>query len=241
MLAALDAAVRVTEDRRRQRVVVVPVAVAHVAAEQNRRVVEHRPVGFLCLRQPFDKLRKHEGVVRLNLHQLVLLLRVVAVMRQRMESFGDPQIGIGPHARFVIHRERDHAGDVGLERERHQIEHQLEVLGDVGRRADGSVGNLERRHVGFLGHLHPAFDLAHRVEVVADDHAVADAEARLQARRLRLHAIEDAAGLLEDGGALLVGVALAEQLLEHRARVAFLGQRLRRRPPGEPRAGLRRR
>jgi hypothetical protein len=73
--------------------------------------------------------------------------------------------------------------------------------------------------------------LAHRVEIVADDHAIADAEAGLQTIGLRLHAIQDAAGLTQDRGALLVGVALTEQLLEHRARIAFLRQRLRRRAP----------
>ena len=38
---------------------------------------------------------------------------------------------------------------------------------------------------------------------------------------------------MEDRRALLVGIALAEQLLEHRARIAFLRQRLRRRAPGD--------
>src|SRR4029079_16634504 len=37
-LTALDPAVRVAQHGRRQRVVVVPVAVAHVAAEENRRM-----------------------------------------------------------------------------------------------------------------------------------------------------------------------------------------------------------
>src|SRR4029077_3769500 len=55
MLAALDVSVRVAENLRRQRVVVVLVAVAHVAAEQNRRVIEDRAVGFLRLRQPIDE------------------------------------------------------------------------------------------------------------------------------------------------------------------------------------------
>ena len=63
----------------------------------------------------------------------------------------------------------------------------------------------------------------------------------MQPLRLRLHAVEDAAGLVQDRGALRVGVALAEQLLEHRARIAFLRQRLRRRAPRQPRAPLRRR
>src|SRR5688572_32740861 len=40
VLSAFNLSVRVTEDRRRQRIVVVLVAVAHIAAEEDRRVVE---------------------------------------------------------------------------------------------------------------------------------------------------------------------------------------------------------
>ena len=94
-------------------------------------------------------------------------------MRQRMEPFGDAEVRVGPHARFAIHRERDDARDVGLERQRHQVEHQLEVLGDVVRRADRRVRNIQPRHVLLRRHLHAPLDLADRVEVVADDDAVA--------------------------------------------------------------------
>src|ERR1043165_3162920 len=54
-------------------------------------------------------------------------------------------------------------------------------------------------------------------------------------------AIEDAAGLLDDGSSLGVGVALAEQAIEHGARADLLRQRLRRRAPRHLRALLRRR
>ena len=157
-------------------------------------------------------------------------------MRQRMEPFGDAEVRVRPHARLAVHRERDDARDVGLEGQRHQVEHQAEVLGQVVRRADRRVRNLQPRHVLLRGHLHAPFDLADGVEVSPTDDAVLDAEAGLQPRRLILYAIEDAARLVQDRGALLVGVAVAEQLLEHRARVAFLRQRLRRRAPRQPRA-----
>src|SRR5687768_5383116 len=85
VLAALDLAVGVTEDGRRQRVVVVLVAVAHVAAEEDGRVVQHRAARLLRLRQPLHELREHFGVIALDLHQLGHLLRVVAVVRQRVE------------------------------------------------------------------------------------------------------------------------------------------------------------
>ena len=93
---------------------------------------------------------------------------------------------------------RDDAGDVGLERQRHQVEHQLEVIGDVVGHAHRRVGHVQAGVVLLRRHLHAALDLAHRVEVVADDRAVAHAEAGLQPRRLPLHAIEDAAGLGQD-------------------------------------------
>src|SRR5262245_44461887 len=85
VLAAFDPAVRVAEDRRRQRIVVVLVAVAHVAAEEDRRVIEHCAGALLRLRQTIDELGEHLGVITLDLHQLVLLRRLVAVMRQRVE------------------------------------------------------------------------------------------------------------------------------------------------------------
>src|ERR1700687_5816773 len=69
--------------------------------------------------------------------------------------------------------------------------------------------------------------------------AVRHAEAGLQAPRLCLHAIENAAGLYEDLGAFLIGIALSEELLEDRARVAFLRQRLRGRAPGDAGTALR--
>src|SRR6185295_12738613 len=96
VLAAFDLAVRVAEDRRRQRIVVVLVAVGHVAAEQDRRVIEHRAVRLRRLCEPLDELREHQRVVRLDLHQLVHLRRVVAVMRQRMEALGDAEVRVRP-------------------------------------------------------------------------------------------------------------------------------------------------
>ncbi len=46
VLAALDLSVRVSQDRGRQRIVIVAIAVAHVAAKENRGMIEHRAIGF---------------------------------------------------------------------------------------------------------------------------------------------------------------------------------------------------
>ena len=71
-----------------------------------------------------------------------------------------------------------------------------------------------------------------------EDITVADSEAALQPRSLSLDAVQDAAGLVENRRTFFVGIALAEQLLKHRARIAFLRQRLGRRAPCEARAAL---
>ena len=45
-ISRADTPVRMAKHRRRQRIVVMPVAVAHVAAEQDRGVIQHRAVAF---------------------------------------------------------------------------------------------------------------------------------------------------------------------------------------------------
>src|SRR5262249_49650922 len=57
VLAALDTAMCVAEQSSWERIVVVPVAVAHVAAEKNRGVIEHSAVGFRRLQQTLDEFR----------------------------------------------------------------------------------------------------------------------------------------------------------------------------------------
>ena len=51
MLTAFDPSMRVAQDGGGERVVVVAVAVAHVAAEQNRRVIQYRALAFGRRRQ----------------------------------------------------------------------------------------------------------------------------------------------------------------------------------------------
>src|SRR5262245_53136511 len=50
VLTALDASVRMAQQSRWERIVVVPVAIAHVAAEKDRGVIEHSAVRLLRLR-----------------------------------------------------------------------------------------------------------------------------------------------------------------------------------------------
>ncbi len=59
VLAALDLSVGVSQDRGRQRIVVVAIAVAHVAAKQNRGMIEHSAVGFFGGLDLLDEPGKH--------------------------------------------------------------------------------------------------------------------------------------------------------------------------------------
>ena len=85
---------------------------------------------------------------------------------------------------------------------------------------------------------HAALDLANGVQIVPHHVAVRYAEAGLQALRLGLYSIQNTSGFGQDLGAFLIGVALSEELLEDGARIAFLGQRLGGRAPGDAGAAL---
>ena len=67
------------------------------------------------------------------------LLGVVAVVRQRVVRVGDADLGIGPVAGLAGELEGDDAGDVALERQHLQVEHQPGVVGVGGRHADRAV------------------------------------------------------------------------------------------------------
>ena len=69
VLPALDLAVALAQDHVGQRIVVVQVAVAHVAAVQDDRMIQQRAVAILRGRQLLDELGEHLRVVVLDLHQ----------------------------------------------------------------------------------------------------------------------------------------------------------------------------
>ena len=87
--------------------------------------------------------------------------------------------------------------------------------------------------VAALGVLDAALDLAHRVEIVAELAAVAGPEARPQPAGVLAHEVEQAPVLprAHRPHRGVGGVAIAEQPLEHAARVGLVGQRGRGRAP----------
>src|SRR5690606_19134170 len=109
--------------------------------------------------------------------------------------------------------------------ERDQIEHQLELLVERIELADRRFGQLDAGEIALLRALDAPLDLADRVEVLIEDHAVAGPEAALELARPLGDEIEQAAGLPRDGFALLRRVAFAEKAREHFARIELHRQR----------------
>ena len=76
---------------------------------------------------------------RIDLGHFRQLLRIAAVVRERMMRFGDADLGIGSRAGFARQLERDHAGDVALQRQHLQVEHQPRVVGVGSRHAHRTI------------------------------------------------------------------------------------------------------
>ena len=75
----------------------------------------------------------------LDLDQLVDPLQIVGVVRDGMEGIRNTDVVVGPVGAFRDHDVGSHARQVGLIRERDQVEHQLHLLGEVVQFADRSI------------------------------------------------------------------------------------------------------
>ena len=144
-------------------------------------------------------------------------------------------LGERPAADFFAEHEGADACQVGLIRQRQQVEHEPTML---FKRPGDADWLLDDRYVAvtlLLGLLNPALDIPHGVEILRELQLVACAERPVESVRLVGHEVEDAAVLSDAGQPRLhVGaVGGAEQPLEHRARVVFHRQRCRRRAPGD--------
>ena len=224
VLVALDAAAT-ADQRLRQRIVVVRVAVGHVAAEQNDRMVEHRSVAFLHVLEALHELREHRGVVVLDEPQVGDAFRESAPVRRRVEGLVDSQVRVRPHAGFLDHLHRRHSGPIRLPGQREHFELHADELAEILRRPKRRARQIDRLGV-LLELLHAELDLADRIQVVAHPGPVGRVELAVQARRRFPHVVEQAVRRLQNGAAFFVRIALAEHAEEHLPRIAFHRQRL---------------
>ena len=221
-LAALDAA-RAADQDERQVDVRVLVRVADAAAVEHERVVQQVAVAVGGRLQRLEEVGGQADVVLVDLVALLELQRVVLVVRHRVVGAVDAQLRIGTVGLLLAERQHENARDVRPERQRHQVEHQPGVRVVRFRRPDRPVGKIQHRLALLaLGHLQPALDLAHGVEVLVHAAAVRRAELLLQMRDVGRHPVENAAVLLHLRSAFLRRAAVAEHPLEDDARVRLV-------------------
>jgi hypothetical protein len=107
---------------------------------------------------------------------------------------------IGPVRAFADHDVGGHAREIGLIRNRDQIEQQPHFLIDrhilLGRRY---LGRLHAREIAVLRKLNAPFDLSHRVQIAVEEHLIARAQFLLQRPGTLGDEIEDAPLLPDDG------------------------------------------
>ena len=116
-------------------------------------------------------------------------------------------------------------------RHRQQVEHQRDVLFEIVRHADWRRGNGEVGRGVLLRALDPALDFAQVLEVRAQPHTVAGAEAVLQRGRRCRHRIENAALRAHPFQSFVERSGAAEQPLEDDAGIDLHGQRRGRSGP----------
>ena len=161
--AAVQAAVAAADDDIRQRVMIVSVAVAHVAAIEKDRVIEKRAVAVFVRVELADEIGEQPDVVCLDLGEPLELVGAILVVRHRVMAFGDTNLRVGSVADLTRHHEREHARDVGAIGEREEVEHQADVLGVLEWNAGRCLGHVDIRVLRALRLRadEPPLDLAH--------------------------------------------------------------------------------
>src|SRR5216684_1096750 len=180
-------------------------------------MIEQRTVAILSGLKLIEEIGEQRHVKRIDLRHFRELLGIAAVVRQRMMRLGNADLGISSRAGFASELKRDDPGDVSLQSQHLQVEHQARVVRISGRYAEGAV-QIEAR-IGRLGLrlLNAALHFANRVEILTDLVAVAGPELPLKARDIFAYPIEKAGVFAQLHPAICRAAALAEQPLENDA------------------------
>ena len=195
-------------------------------------MVEQRAVAVRRGLQLLQVRGEGADVVRVDLAEPGELLVVVLVVRQGVVRIVDTDGREGPVAGLATEGERDHAREVGLVGQDLEIDHERRVCLEVLRHADGPVRDRELlRAVVLLGPVNAPLGFANRFQVLVHPAAVLGAEIRMQATNLVGDRVEQAAIHPHLAQPIGGAVAVAEQALEHGARIPLHRVRRRRRPP----------
>ena len=132
----LHGAAALARDQDREVVVVVAIRIGDTATVDEHRVVEEGAVRLLNGFHPIQDIGELLDMERIDLLKLVELFRVLAVVADLVVAVGDPDVAVRPVAALVRQHEGADPRQVGLERQRHNVAHQSDVLAHVGRRGE---------------------------------------------------------------------------------------------------------
>ena len=122
-------------------------------------------------------MRQHLDVVLVDLRELADLSRILAVMRHAVEAGGRCRaFRVRPAGEVAREEQRADARDVGLERQREQVELQLDVLVEGLRHAHRHRHVFRRDGRGLHRNLQATLDLADVGRVVVEPLAVGGAD-----------------------------------------------------------------
>ncbi len=235
MTTALEVTTSATGQDQRQIPRVVFVAVAHAATEQHECAVEQGPVALWNRLKPVQEIGHHGGVIGVDFRLVGNLLRVVAVVRDGVESFRYANFRISATAQLASQHERRDPCQISLEGEDLQVEHQL----GVSLERVGNAGRLQHlRHLTrtlFFGQLDTPLDTPDRLEILVQRGPVLAVDRAGDTRHFLPDRVEDAGALPPAGQSdgRVRGATLAEQPFEHEPGVVLHRQRAGGSAPGE--------
>ena len=94
-------------------------------------MVEQTSITVLGSLELLEEVREELDVEGINLRDFLNEVRVAAMVRQRMMRVGHADFRVSTTAAFAADHHRRNSGEIGLECDRLQIEHQLHVLCEV--------------------------------------------------------------------------------------------------------------
>ena len=204
-------------------------------AVHHRHVIQQRAVAVGRRLQLPEQPGEHLHVIGVDLGDLRDLLRFLLMVRDRVMRVGHADLRIGHAAVLVSHHEGDDAREIALKRQHLQVEHQVHVIFPARRDAGGMIDERQLLIALRLGNLDALLHVANRVEILGQLRPIALRQRSLQVRELLAHRIEHAPLLAQPRQPdLRIGAgAVAEQALEHDARVVLRRQRRVRALPAD--------
>ena len=150
-----------------------------------------------------------------------------------MEARGHAGLGVNAVRHVARHLEAENARDFRCQRDRLEIEHQLRMVGVGVGHADRGARQLPllTGRVELLDFLDAAFHFADVIQIIRQPRAVGGTDLFFQPIDRGHQAVENALVFAAAARPFLRSGARAEQLIEHRARIAQHRQRLGRRGP----------